>query len=49
MPKSRQKLLDRMTSNLEEFVKNRFHINKVFRVVNGELFENNDSNEHEEE
>ena len=36
-------------TGLEEFVRNRFHINKVFRVVNGEVFENNDSNKHEEE
>ena len=35
-------------TGLEEFVKNRFHINKVFNVINGEVFENN-SNEHEEE
>ena len=34
---------------LEEVVRNRFHINKVFRDVNGEVFENNDSNKHEEE
>ena len=26
-------------TGLEEFVKNRFHINKVFQVVNGEVFE----------
>ena len=36
-------------TGLEEFVRNRFHINKVFRVVSGEIFENNDSNKHEEE
>ena len=36
-------------TGLEEFVRNRFHINKVFQVVNGEVFENNDSNKHEEE
>ena len=35
-------------TGLEEFVKNRFHINKVFKVVNGKIYENN-SNEHEEE
>ena len=36
-------------TGLEEFVRNRFHINKVFRVVSGEVFETNDSNKHEEE
>ena len=36
-------------TGLEEFVKNRFHINKVFQVINGEVFENSDSNKHEEE
>ena len=36
-------------TGLEEFVKNRFHINKVFQVVNGEVFENSNSNKHEEE
>ena len=36
-------------TGLEEFVRNRFHINKVFQVINGEVFEKNDSNEHEEE
>jgi len=35
-------------TGLEEFVKNRFHINKVFRVVNGEIYENENSNNHEE-
>ena len=35
-------------TGLEEFVRNRFHINKVFQVVNGKVFEN-DSNKHEEE
>ncbi len=35
-------------TGLEEFVKNRFHINKVFQVVNGKVFENT-SNEHEKE
>ena len=34
-------------TGLEEFVKNRFHINKVFHVVNGKIYEN--SNNHEEE
>ena len=36
-------------TGLEEFVKNRFHINKVFRVVNGKVYENENSNNHEEE
>ena len=36
-------------TGLEEFVKNRFHINKVFHVVNGTIDENYNSNEHEEE
>ena len=36
-------------TGLEEFVRNRFHINKVFQVINGEVFENSDSNKHEEE
>ena len=36
-------------TGLEEFVRNRFHINKVFEVINGEVFESNDSNKHEEE
>lgn len=36
-------------TGLEEFVKNRFHINKVFQIINGEVFENSDSNKHEEE
>jgi len=36
-------------TGLEEFVRNRFHINKVFQVINGEVFEKNDSNKHEEE
>ena len=34
-------------TGLEEFVKNRFHINKVFRVVNGKIYDN-DSYQHEE-
>lgn len=34
-------------TGLEEFVKNRFHINKIFRVVNGKVYEN--AKEHEEE
>jgi len=33
-------------TGLEEFVKNRFHINKVFQVINGKVY---DSCEHEEE
>ena len=33
-------------TGLEEFVKNRFHINKIFRVKNGNIY---DSPEHEEE
>ena len=39
-------------TGLEEFVKNRFHINKVFHVVNGKVYckESKDShNEHDEE
>ena len=36
-------------TGLEEFVRNRFHINKVFEVINGEVFESNNSNKHEEE
>ena len=36
-------------TGLEEFVRNRFHINKVFQVINGEVFEKNDSSKHEEE
>lgn len=36
-------------TGLEEFVKNRFHINKVFRVVNGKVYENENSNNREEE
>ena len=36
-------------TGLEEFVKNRFHINRVFRVVNGKVYENENSNNHEEE
>ena len=36
-------------TGLEEFVRNRFHINKVFQVINGKVFENSDSNKHEEE
>ena len=33
-------------TGLEEFVRNRFHINKVFQVVDGKIYENNN---HEEE
>lgn len=33
-------------TGLEEFVKNRFHINKVFRVISGKIYDN-DSNMHE--
>ena len=36
-------------TGLEEFVKNRFHINKVFRIVNGTVYENQNPNKHEEE
>ena len=36
-------------TGLEEFVKNRFHINKVFQVISGNVYENDNSNEHEEE
>ncbi len=35
-------------TGLEEFVRNRFHINKVFHVVRGKIYDNN-SDEHEEE
>lgn len=34
-------------TGLEEFVRNRFHINKVFRVVNGQIYDH-DAYEHEE-
>lgn len=36
-------------TGLEEFVRNRFCINKVFQVINGKIYEKNNSNEHEEE
>jgi len=35
-------------TGLEEFVRNRFHINKIFRVINGKIYDN-DSYQHEVE
>ena len=35
-------------TGLEEFVKNRFHINKVFQVINGKVYDSNAS-EHDKE